>query len=331
MNDRVMQKLIQHIFTDLTDGDAITFAFQGGEPTLSGLPFFQKFVDLVDSQTKRVTVHYALQTNGTLINEAWCRFLRKNDFLVGLSIDGNKRFHDMNRVDAKNRGTFQRVMKAKQLFDQYDIKYNVLCVLTNQMAKHTQLVFKYILREHIDYIQFIPCLDGLRTREPSPFALRPEKFAYFYNCLFKLWQVKIDEGLFIHINFFEDVINCFNGVSSTCGIDGLCHNQLVIEADGSVYPCDFYALDQYRLGNIAVDRFKDLLRSNIADRFIHSRTSLSSYCRKCEFVRFCHGGCKRMKNQMYVNQAENYCGYQDFLTHNLQKLLNLSLVHLSKA
>ena len=130
MTLEVAEKMITNIFQDLADGDVLTLAFQGGEPTLAGLSYFEHIVALVVAQVKQIDVHYTIQTNGMVINEQWCRFLKANNFLVGLSIDGHPLYHDLNRIDPKGSGTFHRVMLTKQLFDTYDIDYNVLCVLT---------------------------------------------------------------------------------------------------------------------------------------------------------------------------------------------------------
>jgi len=186
MKEDVMEKIIDQIFIDLDDGDAMTFAFQGGEPTLAGLSYFEHFVAYVKAQKKQVKLEYSIQTNGLTIDEDWCSFFKANDFLVGLSIDGPKAFHDENRYDTQKMGTYKRVMRTKALFDRYEVEYNVLCVLTKQIAKHPQKIFNFLLKENIKYVQFIPCLDDLDAKSGSPFALDPEHFASFYDVLFKL-------------------------------------------------------------------------------------------------------------------------------------------------
>lgn len=181
MKEEVTDKMIENIYADLEDGDQLTLAFQGGEPTMAGLNYFRKVTQLVDQQQKQVQVHYAIQTNGTMINEKWCAFLKEHDFLVGLSIDGHPLYHDLHRVDPKGRGTFQRVLQTKQLFDHFEIGYNVLCVLTNPLAKEAKKVFRFLKEQKIDFVQFIPCLDDLDAKERNSYALTPKRFAGFYH------------------------------------------------------------------------------------------------------------------------------------------------------
>ena len=331
MTHDVMEKIIDQIFIDLNDGDRVTFAFQGGEPTLVGLAYFENFVAYVKHhltcQKKKVTVSYSIQTNGMMIDEAWCSFFKANEFLVGLSIDGPKTFHDENRLDVKKLGTYKRVMKTKMLFDRYEVEYNVLCVLTQQMARHPQKIFNFLLKEQIRYVQFIPCLDDFECKSRSPFALTPEGFASFYQMLFKLWKQELERGNYISIKLFDDIVYLLRtGQAAACGMLGNCQAQYVIEADGSTYPCDFYVLDDYKMGNLTEVTISEMGKSAKLNEFLHDETNIKSdFCQKCRFIKMCFGGCKRMKNSMYVNEAQTYCGYQSFLSKNLAQLQQVAM------
>jgi uncharacterized protein len=320
MKTAVAEQMIAQIFSDLADGDHLTLAFQGGEPTLAGLSYYRQLVALVAAQEKRVQVHYAIQTNGTIINERWCQFLKEHNFLVGLSIDGHPLYHDLNRLDDKGRGTFQRVLKTKALFDQYEIDYNVLCVLTNPLAKETKKVFQFIKDQNIRYVQFIPCLDDLGATKRSSFALTPKRFASFYHQLFQFWLQELENGNYISIKLFDDLVNlvAYRQVTA-CGILGNCQVQYVIEADGSVYPCDFYVLDQYRLGYIQEQTLRELFEQDVSHMFVCEKPSLPEKCQSCPFLTMCQGGCKRMKDAMYVDQ-KGFCGYQQLLKEFLPKV-----------
>ena len=139
-----------------------TFAFQGGEPTIAGLEFYNKFVELVKVyNTKNVTVNYALQTNGMIINEEWASFLTDNKFLVGLSLDGPKDIHNQHRIDSKNDGTFNRVMKTVEIFNKFKVEYNILFVVTSQSARYANKIYSFFKENNFKYIQFISCLDPL--------------------------------------------------------------------------------------------------------------------------------------------------------------------------
>ncbi|WP_314060404.1 radical SAM/SPASM domain-containing protein [uncultured Vagococcus sp.] len=325
MTSVVMEKMIDQIFLDLEDGDQMSFAFQGGEPTLAGLAYFKSFVAYVKQQTKQVTVKYAIQTNGTLINEEWCQFLAEQQFLVGLSIDGGIKFHDDNRMDAKGQGSFSNVMATKRLFDHFEIDYNVLCVLTNQSARHPKQLFHFITSHKVDYVQFIPCLDDLDAKITSDYALRPESFANFYKELFFLWERDYHNGNYYSINLFDNIANLLgHGQVNACGLVGKCAVQYVIEADGSVYPCDFYVLDDYRLGNITESTLRELFSVKISQRFLRTPRDMSGLCETCPYINYCGGGCKRMEQVVYKNKEGTYCGYQDLLKTVAEPLFQIS-------
>lgn len=314
MKKEVAEKMIHNIFVDLADGDELTLAFQGGEPTLVGLKYYKEIIALINRQTKNIKVHYAMQTNGILINSQWCEFLKENNFLVGLSIDGLPAYHDQNRVDNLGRGTFQKVLQTKMLFDKFEIEYNILCVLTNQLAKEAKQVFSFLKKESIKFIQFIPCLDDLNATASSYYSLTPDNFSLFYQELLQLWLKELTNGNYISVKLFDDIINLLvNQQLTACGILGNCQVQYVIEADGSVYPCDFYVLDEYRMGYIQDETLKQLFEKEITATFLCTPDQLVVQCQNCEVKKFCRGGCKRMKNAMYVDEKSNRCGYKELL------------------
>lgn len=317
MKSETTELMINNIFKDLEDGDSLTLSFQGGEPTLAGLSYFEHVITCVQKQSKSVKVNYSIQTNGTLINEMWCEFLKSHNFLVGLSIDGTPLHHDLNRLDLRGRGTFHKVKKTKELFDMYGIDYNVLCVLTESLSYHAKEVYEFIEVQNIQFIQFIPCLNDLESEEISDYTLTPKGFARFYEELFPLWFESFKRGKRWSIKLFDDVINLLVTHRVTaCGMLGNCQIQYVIEGDGSVYPCDFYALDDYRLGYIQDMGLRDLFLSKISKNFLCSRPieTLPKQCEVCPFVKMCRGGCKRMTEVMYVDESQEFCGYQEFLS-----------------
>lgn len=316
----IAEKMIANIYADLEDGDELTLAFQGGEPTLAGLDYFKKIVAIISNQIKKVTVHYAMQTNGIIINKRWCEFLKENHFLIGLSIDGHPIYHDLNRLDTKGKGTFHRVMETKRLFDDYEIDYNILCVLTNPLAKEAKKVFQFLIDQEIEYIQFIPCLDDLGASKKNSYALTPKRFASFYKQLLKIWMLELEKGHYISVKLFDDFINLLVRRQVTaCGILGNCQIQYVIEADGSVYPCDFYVLDEYRMGYIQDQTLKELFEQDISHLFICEKPQLPEKCQTCVFKNICRGGCKRMKDAMYVD-GDGFCGYETILKEFLPKM-----------
>ncbi|MDR0731604.1 MAG: SPASM domain-containing protein [Treponema sp.] len=317
MDGETRRRIIGNIFACLEDGDEITFAFQGGEPTLAGTAWFVDFAELVSCRLleRNVSVHYAFQTNGLLLDDAWCRFFRDHNVLVGLSLDGSPGAHDRNRVDAAGRGTSQRVLKGKQLLDTYRVEYNILCVLSSDIARDPDRMWRFIIRETIEYIQFIPCLPRLDKSGAAAAhsTLRPAMFASFYSLLFRSWARELEGGHYVSVKFFDDMINLFfRGIISACGITGQCGTQYVVEADGSVYPCDFYACDEYCTGNLTEKTPRELFDSEKMQLFLREKPPVSRLCDTCPYYRACGGGCKRMRNVMYSGVPE-ICGLKIFL------------------
>lgn len=294
-------------------GDAhVSFAFQGGEPTLAGLDFFESFVARVEARRERQQVRYALQTNGYLIDESWAAFLAKHRVLAGVSVDGYRDLHDSLRPDAHGAGTYGRAMGAVRLLREAGVDVNVLTVLTVQLARHPQQVFKWIERERIGHIQFIPCLPGLDDVSDT-FSLSPRSFAAFYKRLFDLWWKSCANGRYVSIWLFENMMQMALGqFPSQCGMLGRCAPQFVVEGDGSVYPCDFYALDEYRVGNIRTDDLEQMALCETMRAFLDEPRRPCADCTDCPFEGICHRNCKRLNIAYY---DADYCGLRDFLSY----------------
>ena len=340
MNRETAGKIIRNVFAELGQKksqrasfdashakhcDEVTFAFQGGEPGLAGLDFYRFFVSEVKKTIPTgVIVNYAFQTNGMCIDENWCAFFAKHDFLVGLSLDGDAKLHNQNRLDNFGKGTFNRVMDAKRKFDASGVKYNILCVLTSESSRRAERIWNFILREDIKYIQFIPCLEPLNIDDEQSgnrgMALTGKKFFRFYSELFSFWKKETINGNFISIKLFDDILNLFlHGHRGPCGLAGRCSPQIIVEADGGVYPCDFYVLDEYKTNNLSDHTLKDVFASIITSDFLDVQPDIYDYCRDCDYHRWCMGGCKRMAKAIY---NEN-CGMRMFLDKHSEELLAL--------
>lgn len=325
MNDELMVSVINNAIYCVEYGGSINFSFQGGEPTLAGLSFYKKFIWYFDKvNTKNIKVSYYLQTNGIIIDEQWCKFFKDNNFLIGLSFDLIPEIHNKYRKYKNLEGTYEKVLLTKKLFDEYEIDYNILTVLTNELSKRADEVFSKILIHNIKYIQFIPCLNGLYDNEMNDYYLHNRDFFNFYDVLFKLWKVEIEKNNIIYINFFYDIIPMLSSISPiTCGMNGNCQLNFIIESDGSVYPCDFYTILKYKLGNVKNMSFLKMSKY----LFIKSKNSneinflgekkYSDLCRKCSYFNICGGGCPRMKQSMYINEEDiEFCGVKKFLDKN---------------
>lgn len=324
MPQETARAIVRNMLAELAPGDRATLAFQGGEPTLAGLVFFEELLSFSSeaAQAREVGIEYALQTNGMTMDEGWLPLLKAHPILVGLSIDGDKQLHDWTRKDSNGEGTYKRVVTTKRLLDENQIPYNVLVTLTRQGARHPQKLWNFLVKEGIDYVQFTPCLDAMDAQERSPFALTPEGFYQFYATLFPLWAAKLREGKYISVKFFDDLVNYFGrGMPTACGISGRCGVQFVCEGDGTAFPCDFYMLDEYAMGSLA-EHTPEELRERAEPFSANGRDYFGAEpCQSCKYRTSCAGGCKRMVDTMYLSKG--VCWYARLLDEILPPLLEI--------
>ena len=307
MSEETLEVLVRKAF-EYADGFC-GFAFQGGEPTLAGLPFFQRFVELAQAHSRPgVEIHWSIQTNGMVLDDTWAAFFRDHNFLVGLSADGTREVHDACRVDPEGNGTWQTVAAAAALLKQYDVSFNLLCVVTKQCARRAQKVYHALQKLGSGYIQFIPCLDALEEQRGSAsYSLTPEAYGSFLCTLFDAWYLDWKGGRYTSVRLFDDYVHLAMGMpAGTCATSGSCGAYFVIEADGSVYPCDFYVLDEYRLGNLNEDDFETIHRRRGRIGFVENSFNHTQQCQECRYFSLCRGGCRRHREQPGTAPGENY-------------------------
>jgi len=274
------------------------FAFQGGEPTLAGLNFYEKLIEFEQEYNiNNITISNAIQTNGIVINEAWAKFFSKNKFLVGLSLDGTREINDAFRVTSSGKGSFQRILKTTHLFDKYNVKYNILSVVTSYSADYANKIYSFFKKSGFKYLQFIPCIDPFGNEfGSSEYSLTPEKYAKFLNTLFDRWYDDICKGNIVSIRYFDNLISMAMGhLPESCEMLEKCVCQYVVEANGSVFPCDFYATDEWCLGNFMKLSFDELKDSETAQKFIEASRYTDTKCEECKWYNLCHGGCRRYR------------------------------------
>ena len=335
MQEDTLRKMLQNIRAGLSPKDRVTFAFQGGEPLLAGLDYYRRFTEITGAW-KDISISYAIQTNGTLLDDEWCRFLSEHRFLAGISLDLHKTSHNAARRDAEGNGTWNRVMDAVSLFRKHHVEFNVLCTLTREVARYPGKVWRTIEKEDFRYVQFTPCLDDLDAagkssgpegpdkEKHSSYALTLVAFADFYREIFRYWLPEFEKGNYYSIKLFDDIVDQLAfGIISSCGLNGICQPQLVVEADGSVYPCDFYCLDEYRLGNLTEDSLEQLYLASAASPS-HARQALTEYCAACPYVSLCGSGCKRMRREVFYSPETAKCGYRAFLDEALPDLVRIA-------
>lgn len=306
------------------------FAFQGGEPTIAGLEFFQKCIELQNKyNTKKLKICNSLQTNGMLIDEKWAEFLQVNNFLVGLSLDGPKEIHNLNRVDSKGDRSFNKVMKTSELFNKYKVEYNILCVVTAQSGRYANKIYNFFKEKGFKYLQFINCLDPLNEESgKQQYSLKPRDLERFLKITFDLWYEDFIKGHYISIRYFDNLISMLLGDKpEACSMTGVCSCNCVIEGDGSVYPCDFYVLDKWRLGSIKENDIKDMVNNEVAKEFVKPSLQMHHNCLVCKWVRLCRGGCRRERENFEDNNLKQnyYCSsYKAFFEYAYDRLINVA-------
>ena len=321
MSEEVLEAFVRNYIQSVT-APSVTFTWQGGEPTLRGIEFYRKVVALQQKYAKPgQKIENDLQTNGTLLDEEWCGFLREHQFWVGLSIDGPRKFHDQYRVCKLGRPTFDKVMNALKLLQRHGIRYNTLTCVNRFNARNPVDIYKF-LRDEVGSkrMQFAPVvefrgfdqasirsLDGHavpRGGEPearpghpnsivTDWSVDPDDWGYFLCRLFDRWSAR-DVGK-IFVNQFETLVAQHLGEpSQMCVYGENCGKAIAIEHDGSLYSCDHYVYPDYRIGRIQDGSLQDTVLSREQVKFGYAKSeALPKYCRECPHVSDCRGECPK--------------------------------------
>ncbi|MBQ8996316.1 MAG: anaerobic sulfatase maturase [Oscillospiraceae bacterium] len=273
-----------------------SYAFQGGEPTLRGLDFYQKVLEYQKQYNKNhVRIHNAIQTNGVLLDDAWCSFFHDNHFLVGLSVDGIQETHEKYRHLPDGASSYASITRAAELLRKHDVDFNILTVVTKEVASHIEEIWEYYLAQDWYWHQYIPCMDPLGADEhSSEYSLTPEQYGLFLIKLFDLWNQSLHTSFPVSIRTIDNWLDILLGfLPEACDQCGMCSIQYVVEADGSVFPCDFYMMDPYLLGNFNRDRLDaiDAKRDQIG--FVSGSRNDLVQCKRCPYHYLCRGGCRR--------------------------------------
>jgi len=336
MSPEVLESYIRQ-YIGAQETPEITFAWQGGEPTLLGVDYFRKVVELEKKYAGGRPVHNALQTNGTRLDREWCQFFRANGFLIGLSIDGPRELHDTYRVDKGRKPTFDRVMAGLTLLKKHGVEFNTLTVVNASNVKHPLKVYDFLRETGSGYIQFIPLVErlaadgavGLDFAEPpepgqaaSPvtrWSVPAEGYGDFLVTIFDRW-VRCDVGR-VFVQIFDVSLGIWSGAgASLCVFLEDCGRALAIEHNGDVFSCDHFVYPKYRLGNVMNDSLGEMVNSGRQSEFGSAKSAtLPEYCRRCD-VRFaCNGECPKHRFAKTPDGEEglNYLcpSYKKFFRH----------------
>lgn len=307
MTPETLENVVKRTLS-FADGQC-TFAFQGGEPTLAGLDFYKTLLELEKKYNeKKVRIDHALQTNGYILDEEWCRFLAENRFLVGLSVDGIKTTHDAFRKDAAGNDTYFHTLNAAKLLEAAGCEFNVLTVVNGKTAPKIRKIYEQYKKLGFSWQQYIACLDPIWEKQgQQDYSLTPRAYGQFLIDLFELWELDLKKGQQPYIRQFENYIGILLGqVPESCEQRGVCSWQNVVEADGSVYPCDFYVLDGYQLGNLNEVGFEEIERRRKEQGFVEASFNHTESCKSCPYFNICRGGCRRHREQPGTATGENW-------------------------
>lgn len=340
MSDSVLEAFITNYISSQPT-PLVDFVWQGGEPTLIGLDFFKKVVSLQKPFAKFKKISNSIQTNGTMLTDEWCNFLKKNDFMVGISLDGPEEIHDRYRRNRNGNGTFDRVMKGLRLLQKHKIEYNVLASVARETAKYPLETYSFFKTEGVEFIQFAPIVEripderslkhglnlafpaSLNTEEKqktvTPWSVIPEEYGDFLISIYEEWVHK-DVGTTFVMNF-EWALNAWLGnPSPICVHAEQCGGSVVIEHNGDVFACDHYVYPEYRLGNIATESLSEMVKKSRLSGFgAIKETTLPGMCRECEVLAACRGGCPkhRFASTKLKEPGHQYMceGYRKFFLH----------------
>lgn len=344
MPHQTLQAYISQLLAAQPSGE-VNIAWQGGEPTLMGLEFFRRSMELVARHAgPDQTIVHTIQTNGILVDDEWARFFKEHNFLVGLSIDGPQEMHDAYRVNKGGRGTFDQVIRAWEILRRNEVEVNVMCTVHAANGDSPAEVYRFF-RDGLGarYLQFIPIVERAtaatmalanqgwsgRTGGRRPLyrqegqlvtdrSVRPEQYGAFLIGVFDQW-VQSDVGQ-VFVQAFDAALASQLGQPSLCIFSPTCGNALALEHNGDLYSCDHYVEPEFHLGNIHEQPLVQLVASAKQRAFGQAKyDSLPKYCRQCQFLSSCYGECPR--NRFFSTPdgepGLNYlcAGYQMFFRH----------------
>ncbi|MCQ2154112.1 MAG: anaerobic sulfatase maturase [Bacteroidales bacterium] len=286
MDEDLLEAYIKQYF-EANESDEVSFCWHGGEPLLLGIEYFRKALALQKKYADGRRVLNSLQTNGTKVNDAWCRFFHTNGFLVGISLDGPRDIQDHFRRTSAGAPTFDSVMAAISLFKRYGVEFNTLSVVNSLCEGRGAEIYRFF-RDEVGshYMQFLPA-----ANRDLPWAVSGKGYGQFLNDVFDEW-IKRDVGQY-YVHMFDATLSRWCGLApGVCTINEVCSDSLTVEHNGDVYPCDHFVSPQTLLGNIREKSLKEIFDSKPRIDFsIAKRDSLPRECRRCEWLFTCFGEC----------------------------------------
>ncbi len=303
-----------------------TFGWQGGEPTLAGIDFFRRVVAYQQEFGRSgQSVSNGVQTNATLIDDEWAELFARYNFLLGVSLDGPKQWHDHYRVSIGGQGSFDRVMQSIETLRRYGAEFNILAVVNQLTADYPDEIWSFMLEHDFRYLQFIPCVElDPQTSRLTGFSVRPQQFGDFLCRIFDLWHNNGQPQASIRL--FDNLLLAYAGHGpQVCQFQEECGDYVVVEYNGDVYPCDFYVQEDLRLGNVHHARMEEMAASRKAVAFRQRKRRGDPACGSCPWDHICHHGCPLMRDHNPEGDLHYLCpAYQQLFAYAEQRLAALS-------
>jgi uncharacterized protein len=325
MTDKVLERMISSFLA--IDMPGHSFAWQGGEPTMMGLDFYKRVVDYQKRYGRNgISVSNGLQTNGTRLNDEWCRHLTKYNFLVGLSIDGPAEIHDHHRWTVNGSGSHAMVMKGLEALKRNNTEFNVLTLVSDSNVKKPLVVYNYLKDLGVKYHQYIECVEFMSDGKLAPFAVRPEQWGEFLCTIFDEWYSK--DRFDVSVRFFDSILSkMVDNIPNACVFANDCRQYLVVEHNGTIYPCDFFVLPEWELGNIMEDEWETLLTHPLYEKFGKRKQQWNDKCETCPYLNMCVGCCpkNRLNHGRNPRDLSALCkGWEIFYEHTLPRFKSIA-------
>ena len=325
MSDAVLDRLIASYMA--TDQPQYAFGWQGGEPTLMGLDFFRRVTDLQKQHGKPgAVVANGLQTNGTLLDDAFAAHLAAYQFLVGVSLDGPAELHDPNRITADGRPTHARVLAGIDCLRRNRVEFNILTLVNRLNGRRPETVYRELVAKGFLFHQYIPCVEFDARGQPLPFSVEPRQWGEFLCALFDLWHA--GDTRTVSIRLFDSIlVRLVEGIANVCHMGRDCRQYFLVEHNGDVYPCDFFAEPALKLGNIMETGWAELYQSPAFKAFGACKAAWNPTCDTCPWLDVCAGDCPkhRYAGARDSRRLSYLCeGWRLFYAHTLPRFQELA-------
>lgn len=326
MSPPVLERMISSFMR--LDMPCHAFGWQGGEPTLMGLDFFRRAIELMKKHGqlgKRVS--NGLQTNGTMLDDEWCKFLHQYNFLVGISIDGPPEIHDFNRLTIGGTGSHELVMRGVAALNRNHVEYNVLTLVNSHSVSKPLEIYRYLRDDlKIMFHQYIECVEFDENGSLMPFAVSPEAWGEFLCKIFDEWYAH--DSRRVSVRLFDSILaKMVDGVANVCSLGDNCCQYFVVEHDGGIYPCDFFVQPEWKLGNVSEVNWESLQNLPLYLEFGKRKRQIAGQCSLCRFFPLCAGCCQKNRpgRGAVPDETTALCaGWKIFYEHTLDRFKELA-------